>query len=272
MRRHRTRCHLAGRYAFAPSRPTRPRPWRRRSSARSARRCSPRRSRAPTATRCSSRSASPRCWKPAPSSRTRAPGGCASRRPRRCPSCSSGFFGPARARPRRPPAVDAIRAAAVLGTRFTAGLLAAMLGTTPDSLAPVLTELTESDLVHHAENSRTAFLFRHALIQEATYLALLRAERRDLHARAARAIAAAAAGRLPEVAAILGRHYAIAENAGRAVHFLELAGDHATEAFANDEAVASFREALAVAESAGDALAARPGALNAKPANVPWAT
>jgi tetratricopeptide (TPR) repeat protein len=171
-----------------------------------------------------------------------------------------------------PPAVDAIRAAAVLGTRFTAGLLAAVLGTTPDSLAPVLTELTASDLVHHAENSRTAFLFRHALIQEATYLALLRAERRDLHARAARAIEAAAAGRLPEVAAILGRHYAIAENADRAVRFLELAGDHATDAFANDEAVASFREALAVTERAGDELAAAAVQLNAKLANVLWRT
>jgi adenylate cyclase len=171
-----------------------------------------------------------------------------------------------------PPAVDAIRAAAVLGTRFNDGLLAAMLGTTPDSLAPVLTELTASDLVHHAENSSSAFLFRHALIQEATYLALLRAERRDLHARAARVIETAAAGRLPEVAAILGRHYAIAENAGRAVHYLELAGDHATEAFANDEAVASYREALAVTAGAGDEMAASAVHLNAKLANVLWRT
>ncbi|MDX6421965.1 MAG: hypothetical protein QOG28_6585, partial [Trebonia sp.] len=171
-----------------------------------------------------------------------------------------------------PPAVDAIRAAAVLGTRFTDGMLAAMLGTTPAALAPVLTELTASDLVHHAENSRSAFLFRHALIQEATYLALLRAERRDLHARAARAIETAAAGRLPEVAAILGRHYAIAENADRAVHYLELAGDHATEAFANDEAVASYREALAVTERAGVQLAAAAVQLNAKLANVLWRT
>jgi tetratricopeptide (TPR) repeat protein len=147
-----------------------------------------------------------------------------------------------------PPAVDAIRAAAVIGTQFSAGLLAATLGTTQAALAPVLVELTESDLVHHLERSRSDFMFRHALIQEATYLALLRAERRDLHARAARAIETAAAGRLPEVAAILGRHYATAEHADQAVHYLELAGDQATDAFANDEAVASFREGLAVTE------------------------
>jgi class 3 adenylate cyclase/DNA-binding SARP family transcriptional activator/tetratricopeptide (TPR) repeat protein len=169
-----------------------------------------------------------------------------------------------------PAAVDAIRAAAVLGTEFTAGLLAATLGTTPAALAPLLAELSASDLVHHAENSRSVFLFRHALIQEATYLALLRAERRDLHGRAARAIETAAAGRLPEVAAIIGRHYATAENADRAVYYLELAGDHATDAFANDEAIASFREALAVTERAGDEMAAAAVQLHAKLANVLW--
>jgi tetratricopeptide (TPR) repeat protein len=169
-----------------------------------------------------------------------------------------------------PAAVDAIRAAAVLGTEFTDRLLAATLGTTPAALAPLLTELTASDLVHHAQRSRSVFIFRHALIQEATYLALLRAERRDLHARAARAIETAAASRLPEVAAILGRHYAAAENADRAVHYLALAGEHATDAFANDEAIASFREALAVTDRGGGELAATAVQLHAKLANVLW--
>jgi class 3 adenylate cyclase/DNA-binding SARP family transcriptional activator/tetratricopeptide (TPR) repeat protein len=171
-----------------------------------------------------------------------------------------------------PAAVDAIRAAAVLGTEFTDGLLAATLGVTPAALAPVLAELSASDLVHQAERSRSVYLFRHALIQEATYLALLRAERRDRHGRAAAAIETAAAGRLPEVAAILGRHYAAAENAERAVHYLGLAGEHATDAFANDEAVSSFREALAAAERAGAAMAPAAVQLYARLANVLWRT
>ena len=45
-------------------------------------------------------------------------------------------------------AQEAIRAAAVLGPEFTAALLAAMLGTRPAELAPVLDELVASDLVH----------------------------------------------------------------------------------------------------------------------------
>ena len=140
-------------------------------------------------------------------------------------------------------------------------------------LAPVLGELTASDLVHHGPpESRSVFRFRHALIQEATYLALLRAERRDLHARAARAIESAAA--VPAARSRRDPRPALrdAENAGRAAHYLELAGGHATDAFANDEAIASFREALAVAERAGDAMAETAVRLQAKLANVLWRT
>lgn len=173
-----------------------------------------------------------------------------------------------------PAAADAIRAAAVLGAEFTADVLAATLGTTPAALAPVLGELRASDLVHPEphESAGPVFRFRHALIQEATYLALLRAERRDLHGRAARALEAATSGRHAEVAAILGRHYATAEIADRALHYLELAGDHATDSFANEEAVASFREALAVTERAGDDMAPDAVRLHAKLANVLWRT
>jgi len=171
-------------------------------------------------------------------------------------------------------AADAIRAAAVLGPDFSADVLAAMLGTTPGALAPALREMQASDLVHPEphESKGPIFRFRHALIQEAITLALLRAERRDLHARAARALEAATSGRHAEVAAILGRHYATAEIADRALYYLELAGDHATNSFANDEAIESFREALAVTERTGADMASAAVRLQAKLANVLWRT
>ncbi len=166
-----------------------------------------------------------------------------------------------------PAAQEAIRAASVLGTEFTAALLAAMLGTEPVALAPALDDLCASDLIH-PDVPAAAFKFRHALIQEATYLGLLRAERRGLHARAAAAIAATTTCPPAEVAAVLGRHYAAAGNAEQAVRYLEMAGDAATGAFANDEAIASYNAALAAAtrEAAPEA-AAR---LHAKLANVLW--
>jgi len=173
-----------------------------------------------------------------------------------------------------PAAADAIRAAAVLGPDFTTDVLAAMLAVAPAALTPVLGEMQASDLVHPEphESNGPVFRFRHALIQEAISLALLRAERRDLHARAARALEAATSGRHAEVAAILGRHYTTAEIGDRALYYLELAGDHATNSFANDEAIASFREALAVTEHAGADMASDAVRLHAKLANVLWRT
>jgi class 3 adenylate cyclase len=180
-----------------------------------------------------------------------------------------------------PAAQEAIRAAAVLGADFTAPLLAAVLDRQPAALAPVLDELSASDLVHPEQAAATAsrYRFRHALLQEAIYLGLLRAERRDLHARAAAALAAASSDRLPEVAAVLGRHYAAAGNAEQAMHYLELAGDHATDAFANEEAIASFRAALAVTQRPADvdamaerAMVAAAVRLRTRLANVLWRT
>ena len=180
-----------------------------------------------------------------------------------------------------PAAQEAIRAAAVLGAEFTAPLLAAVLDRQPAALAPVLGELSASDLVHPEQATAAAsrYRFRHALLQEAVYLGLLRAERRDLHARAAAALAAASSDRLPEVAAVLGRHYAAAGDAEQAVRYLELAGDHATDAFANEEAIASFRAALAVTQRPADAdataaraMAAAAVRLRTRLANVLWRT
>ena len=48
------------------------------------------------------------------------------------------------------------------------------------------------------------------------------------------------------VAGVLGHHYAMAGEVDRAVHYLELAGDHAAKAFANDEAISSYRYGLAL--------------------------
>jgi class 3 adenylate cyclase/tetratricopeptide (TPR) repeat protein len=171
-----------------------------------------------------------------------------------------------------PAAQEAIRAAAVIGPEFNVALLADMLDSRPPDLAPVLDELIASDLVHREppESRADTLRFRHALIQEATYLGLLRPERRRLHARAAAALEAASRDRLPEVAAVLGRYYAAAEDAERAVRYLELAGDHATDAFANYEAISSFNAALAVTRGQTQTMAADAVRLQAKLANVLW--
>jgi class 3 adenylate cyclase/tetratricopeptide (TPR) repeat protein len=176
------------------------------------------------------------------------------------------------------PARQAIRVAAVLGNEFSLPLLRAMreatYGADDVRLASAVDELGARDLVHPVAGAREPTLaFRHALIQEAIYNGLLSAERRQLHGRAARALEAGSTGRIEEVAAVIGSHFAAAGQTGPALRYLVMAGDHATDAFANDEAISSFRAALAVAADQGVG-AGSADAIDAhvKLANVLWRT
>ncbi|MGA2802951.1 MAG: AAA family ATPase [Acidimicrobiales bacterium] len=149
---------------------------------------------------------------------------------------------------------DAVVAASVLGVEFGLSALKAVTDLN-GQLEEVLAELCAAGLL--AEVPRQAergYRFRHALMQEATYKGLLRAQRRQLHARAAWTIEESSSDRLEEVAALLGHHYAAAGERHRAVHHLGVAGDHAASAFANDEAISVYREALSIlAEDLADA-------------------
>jgi class 3 adenylate cyclase/tetratricopeptide (TPR) repeat protein len=174
-----------------------------------------------------------------------------------------------------PAAREVIRPASVLGSHFPFSLLTAVCAA-DHPLGPAVDELCARDLLQEVTGGpEPAYRFRHALIQEATYEGLLGAERRLLHGRAAWALEAASADRPEEVAAVLGRHFAAAGETERAITYLEMAGDHATDAFANDEAIASFRAALdaAYGQPARNQMATAAAVrLNDKLANVLWRT
>lgn len=139
---------------------------------------------------------------------------------------------------------DALVAASVLGPEFTLSALA-QVADVEGGLAPALDELCSAGLVVQLRKlPQMTYRFRHSLIQEATYKGLVREQRRHLHARAAWGLEESSRARLHEVAALLGHHYAMAGDSERGAHFLELAGDHAATAFANDEALSCYRRAL----------------------------
>ena len=76
------------------------------------------------------------------------------------------------------------------------------------------------------------YRFRHAFFQKVIYQGLLSQQRTRLHARAAWGLEAVSAGRLEEVAGLLGYHYALAGEDERAAHYLELAANQTTFAVA----------------------------------------
>jgi class 3 adenylate cyclase/tetratricopeptide (TPR) repeat protein len=135
---------------------------------------------------------------------------------------------------------DALIAASVLGPEFGLGALRAVCDL--ESLGAALSTLCSGGLLTELRKfPEPVFRFRHTLIQEATYQGLLRNQRSELHARAAWGLEQSSAGRLEEVAGVLGRHYAEAGEAERAAHFFEVSGDRAASVFANDEAIASYQ-------------------------------
>jgi len=143
-----------------------------------------------------------------------------------------------------PRAQDAIVAASVLGVEFNLAALTCVteLG---DDMLPAVSELCSVGLLVELNNpGGPTYRFRHAVIQEATYKGLVKAQRQRLHARAASGLEGAAEGLPEEAAGVLGRHFALAGVAERAAHYLELAGDDAASVFANAEAVSSYRYAL----------------------------
>jgi class 3 adenylate cyclase/ABC-type transporter Mla MlaB component len=141
---------------------------------------------------------------------------------------------------------EVIISASVIGREFTSSVLAAVAEPEGD-LGSALAELCATGLLSQVrERPDATYRFRHALVQESVYQGMLRSQRRQLHARAAWGLEAASAERLEEVAAVLGHHYAAAGETERAVRYLELAGDHAVSVFAVDEAISSYRSALAV--------------------------
>jgi tetratricopeptide (TPR) repeat protein len=91
-------------------------------------------------------------------------------------------------------------------------------------------------------------VFRHALTQDVAYQSLAPARRRALHGAAARALEAQYADRLEEAYDRVAHHYARAEDAHRAIHYLTRSAEKAARSYAHTEAVVALQEALTFVE------------------------
>jgi tetratricopeptide (TPR) repeat protein len=90
------------------------------------------------------------------------------------------------------------------------------------------------------------YAFAHPLVADVVRDDLSGARRVFLHRRAAEALEAVYAGRLPQVAGRLAAHYTQAALPTQAAHYTEMAAEHALRVSAPVEAVAFFRQALAI--------------------------
>jgi predicted ATPase/DNA-binding SARP family transcriptional activator len=156
--------------------------------------------------------------------------------------------------------------AAVIGKVFWAGSAAAIGGRTRVGCEAQLDQLVHGEFVQREERSamqdEAQYSFKHVLIRDVAYGQIPRGDCSQKHRRAAQWIQSHA--RADDVAELMAHHYAsaleLARNAGLdtadlvepAIDSLWRAGERARQLYANEDAAAYFRRALALLQEAPD--------------------
>jgi len=151
------------------------------------------------------------------------------------------------------PAKEVAQVAAAIGREFPHELLGVVASKPEAQLLISLDRLIDAGLLfRQGEPPHASYLFKHALVQDVAYGALLREPRRSLHGRIAQALEA----QFTEVAAsqpeLLARHFTKAGLIEKAAYFWEKAGHRSLQRSALAEAIEQLSRAL-------DQLAALPG-------------
>ena len=113
------------------------------------------------------------------------------------------------------------------------------------SITLSLNQLENSGLIQQAQiEPELEYMFRHALVQDASYESLLKADRRALHATVAQTLEQLYSARLDEISATMADHYERAENYPKALDYYLRAGSAAAKLYANAEAALLYSRAI----------------------------
>lgn len=138
-----------------------------------------------------------------------------------------------------------IHCASVVGRNIPLDLLRHMLHTHAVSETAMLDRLDEALASGLLVETGLDVRFPHGLLRAAVYDGMSSARRRSLHAEAAAAIERLHTGELSRAPVeALAHHFLLAGNVQRAVHYLTLAGDHASAVYDHDSAIERFERAL----------------------------
>ena len=141
----------------------------------------------------------------------------------------------------QPALKEILQCAAVIGGDIPRSLLQTVSGVPQRDIEAGVRELQAAEFLYEKTLfPEDAYTFKHAMTREVAYASLLRERRKMLHARAAHAIVAQAAGRLDEYVERIALHAEQGELWPMALDYLERAGRKAFALFANAEAAGFF--------------------------------
>jgi class 3 adenylate cyclase/tetratricopeptide (TPR) repeat protein len=142
------------------------------------------------------------------------------------------------------PAKAIAQVAAVVGNEFGFDLLKAVARGEEDGVRAALEQLTAAEvLTVSGSRSDPVYAFKHALVRDAAYEALLRSQRRDMHRRTAGAITRRFRDIAEAQPEILAQHWMGAEDYEAALASWTRAGAVASRRRAFKEAEAAYRQA-----------------------------
>jgi class 3 adenylate cyclase/predicted ATPase len=150
---------------------------------------------------------------------------------------------------------DVAQLSAVLGREFTYELLRAVAPLDEATVQQALAQLVEAELLYQrGMPPQATYVFKHALIQDTAYQALLKGTRQQYHQRIAQVLEQ----QFPETVAmqpeLLAQHYTEAGLAEQAVGYWYKAGQRAHERSAHVEAIGHLRKGLAIFTTLPDTL------------------
>ena len=144
-------------------------------------------------------------------------------------------------------AKEVAQVGAVIGREFSYAVLHAVSPLPDAELQAALVRLADAELLYpRGVPPEATYVFKHALVQEAAYGALLRRTRQQLHARVAETLEQQFPERAASEPEVVARHYEAAGLLEQAVAYYQQAGEQAAACSAHEEAVAHLRTAIVV--------------------------
>jgi class 3 adenylate cyclase len=147
-------------------------------------------------------------------------------------------------------AKDALEAAAVIGRDVPIALLALVCDQTRPRIQTSVDQLVEAGLLYRRSTaSEPTYRFKHALIRDAAYTSILKAQRRNLHHRVAQILETQFAELSLNEPTLLAHHHQAAGNEEVAVEYLLRAGGQATQRCATKDAHTLVVKGLSILQS-----------------------
>jgi predicted ATPase len=142
-------------------------------------------------------------------------------------------------------AKEVIQVAAVIGGEFSYGLLNTVHPIGEEDLQAAIRSATAAELVYaRGVPPDATYQFKHALVRDAAYEALLKSRRKELHSQIAHVLMRRFPDMVTSAPEVLAHHYTEAGLNEQAIPYWERAGRRATERSANKEAISHFTRGL----------------------------